>query len=261
MAGMKLKGKRALVTGGSHGIGLACARALQAQGCDLAILSRSETRLEQAASNLSNGPGRVCTYAFDALEQDSIAAVLDAVAADFGHPDILINNVGGGGRWGDADYAATDEQVWRDVHQKNMGVAVSFTRWAVPAMRERGWGRVVCISSMHGKEGQGRPWFAAAKAAQIAMMKTFAKSRDDVRAGITFNTVAPGSIMIPDTGWAEEKKRDPEAYEALMDRDYPLGRLGTPEEVAAVVAFLCSPDASLVNGACVVVDGGESNAY
>lgn len=258
---MKLKGKRALVTGGSHGIGLACAQALQAQGCDLAILSRNESRLKKAALDLAKGSGSVCTYSFDALEQDNIEAVLDTVETDFGHPDILINNVGGGGRWGGTDYAATDEQVWRDVYQKNTGVAVSFTRWAVPAMRDRGWGRVVCISSIHGKEGEGRPWFAAAKAAQIAMMKTFAKSRDYVRAGVTFNTVAPGSIMIADTGWAEEKHRDPEAHESLVDRNYPLGRLGTPEEVAAVVAFLCSPEASLVNGACITVDGGESSAF
>ena len=92
-------------------------------------------------------------------------------------------------------------------------------------------------------------------------MKTLAKTPDLVRDGITFNSVVPGSIMIPDTGWAREAEANPVEFEATLERDYPMGRLGIPEEVAAVVAFLCSSRAVLVNGAAVSVDGGESASF
>jgi 3-oxoacyl-[acyl-carrier protein] reductase len=82
-----------------------------------------------------------------------------------------------------------------------------------------------------------------------------------VREGITFNSVAPGGIYIPGTGFEDEKRRDPAAFARMVDAEYPLGRLGTPEEVAAVVVFLCSAQASLVNGANITVDGGQSRSF
>ena len=90
-------------------------------------------------------------------------------------------------------------------------------------------------------------------------MKNLALNQELVRDGITFNTVAPGCIMIPDTGWEEEQKKDPDAFKKMLDENFPLGRMGTPEEVANVVIFLCSPKSSLVNGASILVDGGESS--
>jgi 3-oxoacyl-[acyl-carrier protein] reductase len=92
-------------------------------------------------------------------------------------------------------------------------------------------------------------------------MKNLAMNRDLVRDGITFNSIAPGAIQIPDTGWDQVAKRDPEAFKLKVDKDFPLGRLGTPEEVADVVAFVCSVRASLVNGASILVDGGECSAF
>jgi len=178
-----------------------------------------------------------------------------------GGVDILINNVGGGGRWGSAVIEDSPPEVWDQVYQKNAGAAAAFTRWAIPSMRRAKWGRVVTVASIYGREGGGRPWFVAAKAAQIAVMKTLAKTPYLTRDGLTFNTVAPGSIMIENTGWAEERDRDPDAFDARLAAEFPLGRLGTPEEVAAVVLFLCSTQASLVNGACITVDGGESAAF
>jgi 3-oxoacyl-[acyl-carrier protein] reductase len=153
------------------------------------------------------------------------------------------------------------DDVWRDVWDKNATAAVRFTRRALPLMRAAGWGRVVTIASIHGVEGGGRPWFAMAKSAEIAFMKALALRPDLARAGITFNTIAPGSIMIPDTGWAREAAADPGGFAARVAHDLPLGRLGTPEEVASVVAFVCSAAASLVNGATLVVDGGESRSF
>jgi 3-oxoacyl-[acyl-carrier protein] reductase len=153
-------------------------------------------------------------------------------------------------------------KVWGEVYEKNAMAAVRFTRRALPHMRRAHWGRVVTITSIYGgKDGDGRPWFTMAKAAETALMKSLATMPDLARDGITFNSVAPGGIEIPGTGFEDEKKRDPKAFQAMLDRDYPLGRLGTVDEVAALVAFLCSTPASLINGANITVDGGQSHGY
>jgi len=251
-----IDGKVALVTGGSHGIGLATAQALAAEGCKVAICARDGKRLAEAAPTF-NGLGILA----DVLDPEAIRRTVRTVADRWGSVDILVNNVGGGGRWGMEAVEDTPGTVWREVFAKNAGAAVRFTRLAIPFMRRWKWGRVVTVSSIHGVEAGGRPWFAMTKAAEVALMKSLATTPYLARAGITFNTVAPGGVMIPDTGWAEEQRRDPAAFEAKLDRDFPLGRLGTPQEVADVIVFLCSEQAKLVNGATVVVDGGESRRF
>lgn len=118
------------------------------------------------------------------------------------------------------------------------------------------------VTSIYGgKEGGGRPWFTMAKAAETGLMKSLSATPYLVREGITFNSVAPGGIYIAGTGFEDEKRRDPAAFERMIDEEYPLGRLGTPEEVAAAVVFLCSRQASLVNGANITVDGGQSRSF
>lgn len=173
----------------------------------------------------------------------------------------MFHNVGGGGRWGKPVVEETPEQVWLEVYSKNALAAVLFTMQAIPFMRKQKWGRVVTITSSYGREGGGRPWFNMAKTAQTALMKNLALNYALAREGITFNSVAPGAIMIPDTGWEKEQKENPEEFKKMVDEKYPLGRLGTPEEVASVVVFVCSEKASLVNGASIPVDGGESKSF
>lgn len=257
-----LKGKRALVTGGSHGIGLAVAKALAAEMCHVAICSRSPERLA-AAELILRAPGvEINAIQADVLDSAQVEAVKEAVdGVGRRGIDILINNVGGGGRWGEPLIEETPLSVWDSVYRKNAGAAVDFTRWAIPGMRRRRWGRVVTIASIYGREGGGRPWYTMAKAAEIGMMKALATIPYLVQDGITFNSVAPGSIMISETGWDEYRRNDPVAFAVQTKSDFPLSRLGTPEEVAAVILFLCSTQASLVNGACIVVDGGESASF
>jgi 3-oxoacyl-[acyl-carrier protein] reductase len=256
-----LRGKFALVTGGSHGIGLATAKHLAAEGCNVAVCSRSQARLEAAVGELKGYGGRLLAIAADVLEADAADGVMDVVDAEWGELQILVNNVGGGGRWGKENVEETDLRVWSEVYEKNAMAAVRFTRRALPHMRRAKWGRVVTITSIYGgKEGVGRPWFTMAKAAETGLMKSLSAMSYLVREGITFNSVAPGGIWIPGTGFEDEQKRDPESFQRRIDADYPLGRLGTPEEVAAVVAFLCSTQASLVNGANITVDGGQSRS-
>ena len=128
-------------------------------------------------------------------------------------------------------------------------------------MRKQKWGRVVTVASRLGREGGGRPWFNMANSAEISFMKTMAMRPDLARDGITFNSVAPGEIMIPDTGWEDEMKSDPGKFSIKIDKQFPLGRLGLPEEVGNVIAFICSERASLINGASIAIDGGESRTF
>lgn len=256
-----IKGKYALVTGGSHGIGLATAHALAREGCHVAISARNKNRLAQAVQELETHGGEVLGISADVLIPAEPERVIQELVRTWGTLHILVNNVGGGGRWGEASVEGTPDEVWTDVYTKNAMAAVRFTRLALPLMRKEQWGRVVTVSSLYGREGGGRPWHNMAKSAEISLMKTLAMNADLVRDGITFNSVAPGSVMIPDTGWEEEQKKDPQGFEKWVRATVPLGRLGTPEEVAQVIAFLCSEKASLVNGACVAVDGGEGRSF
>lgn len=204
---------RALVTGGSHGIGLAIKNALIKEGLVVESISRRE--------------------GVDVLDGLAVAEYLRK-HKEF---DILINNVGGGGRWGNEDPLKTDPIVWYEVYQKNAGACRIFTMALLPYMLEKKWGRVITISSIFGKEGGGRPWFAMAKAAEIALMKSLAIYYKD--SGVTFNTICPGMMAIPGTG--NETKG------------------GKPEDVANLVAFLCK--SRWINGACIVVDNAESRSF
>lgn len=254
-------GKYALVTGGSHGIGLATARALADEGCNTAICARNKDRLAEAVCDLKARGVEAIGVPADVLNPGDIERVVKTVIASWGTIHILVNNVGGGGRWGGPSVEETGEDVWSDVYNRNAMAAVRFTRLAIPLMRKQSWGRIVTIASIHGREGGGRPWFNMAKSAEISLMKTLAMDADLVREGITFNSVAPGAIMIPDTGWEDERKKNPETFGEMVDLNFPLGRLGTPEEVASVIIFVCSEKAGLLNGACIVVDGGESKSF
>jgi 3-oxoacyl-[acyl-carrier protein] reductase len=207
-----LDGKRVLVTGGSHGIGLAIARALQAEGCEVAICSRRPVREETE--------GFAQRLSCDVLSPLDIKAVMDFLKREGG----------------------------------------AFTMKAIPMMLEQEWGRVVTVASILGREAGGRPWFTMAKSAEIALMATLAMNRRYARAGITFNSVAPGAVMIPDTGWGDLERDKPLTYGSFCET-LPLGRLGTPQEVADVVTFLCSERARWVNGACIAIDGGEGRSF
>ena len=227
-----LTGKTALVTGGSRGIGLATALVLAGEGVRVHIASRTKDR------EWRRSLGECWSHEFDALDPVSVELLARQVL-EVGGVDILVNNVGGGGRWGSTPLE-TAMEVWDQVYQKNTRVAVQLTRALLPSMLERGWGRVVTISSIHGREAGSNPWFMCAKAAEIALMKGLAMSVP-AESGVTFNTAAPGFISI------QGKDTEPSR--------------GTPEDVAAAVVFLCSVQARHVNGACLVVDGGEGKAF
>lgn len=255
-----LKGKCALITGGSHGIGRSIALELAKEGCRVAICSRNIDRIRDTVKELNLLGCECIGISADVMIKDDINKVVDEIISKWGTIHILINNVGGGGRWGKDVIEDTNEEVWLEVYNKNALAAIRFTMLVLPFMRKQKWGRVITITSIFGREGGGRPWFSMAKTAETSMMKSLSMQHYLVKDNITFNSVAPGAIMIPDTGWECEAKENPEKTEKFLKREFPMGRFGTPEEVANIVVFICSEKASLLNGASIPVDGGQSKS-
>ncbi len=254
--------KKVVITGGSHGIGLAIAKKFAENNYQICICSRNNNRLEKAKQELSLlTNSNIYSNIVDVLNEATITSFCKDVISKFGYIDILINNVGGGGRWGSNNILETPQHTWNEVFEKNSGAALKFSKAFLPGMIKNKWGRIVTIASIAARQADGRPWYIIAKNAEIALMKSLARSKELARKNITFNTVSPGAIRIPNTGWDEIEKADKLAFDEMLEEKFPLGRLGTPEEIAAVVYFLCSNEASLVNGANIVVDGGESSSF
>lgn len=256
-----LKGRYALVTGGSHGIGRSIALALANEGCNVAICARNKSRVDKVVKEIRSKGVRALGIFADVTVLADIERVIETVIGAWKTIHILVNNVGGGGRWGSEDIEKTADNIWQGVYNKNVLATIRFTMRVIPFMRKEKWGKVVTITSVYGQTIGGRPWFNMAKTAQTALMNNLATRKELVRDGLTFNSIAPGCIMIPQTGWDEERKKDLPAFKKMVMRRFPLGRLGRPEEVASIVVFVCSRQASLLNGASIIVDGGESKVF
>ena len=132
------------------------------------------------------------------------------------------------------------------------------TKLVLPGMIDRGWGRVVVIASVFGREAGGAPAYNAAKAAEISFVRSLA--REVASSGVTVNCIAPGSILWEGGGWHRRQQQDPDGIAEFVRREMPLGRFGSVAEVASAVVFVCSGQASLLNGACIPVDGGQSRS-
>ncbi len=245
-----IEGKVALVTAATKGIGLGIAQALAREGARVAVVARTQADVERVARSLG-GLG----VSADVLDESECRRAVAETERTLGPIDILVNNFGAraGTSWSD-----TGPKEFTAAFEGNLGVTARMSELVLQGMVERGWGRIVVISSIYGREWGGAPAYNAAKAAENSFVKSLA--REVAPRGVTVNAIAPGGILWEGGGWDRRRKADPEGIAEFVRRDMPLGRFGTVEEVASVVAFVCSREASLLTGACIAVDGGQGRS-
>ena len=252
---LQLAGKACLVVGASRGIGRAIGLALAREGARVGAVARGEDGLRALRAELdTTGGGPHATIVADVITVEGAAAAVDGGARALGALDVVVANVG---KSFARDAAGMDDADLAKSLDMNLWSAARVAQRSVAHMTSGG--SITLISSIWGREAGGAPGYNVAKAGVIALGKALA--RDYAPRGIRVNSVAPGSILFPGGGWERRQQADPAAIADMVSRELPFGRFGTPDEVAAVVAFVASPRASWIAGACVVVDGAQSRAF
>jgi 3-oxoacyl-[acyl-carrier protein] reductase len=239
-----------LVTGGGRGIGLAVVRAWARRGVIAGVVER-EAEVEPCVEALCRGEGSSCAfYAADVRDHDRAREVVDDLWGRYGRLDYLVLNAGVAR---DRVSWKMGEDEWDEVLAVNLKGAFNYVRAATPRLREQGFGRVVFVSSINALRGKfGQSNYAASKAGLIGLARTLAVELGP--AGITVNVVSPGMVR---TGMTASL---PEAVMSRARAESVLGRIGDPEDVAAVIDFLCRPESRHVTGAVLRVDGGQALA-
>jgi 3-oxoacyl-[acyl-carrier protein] reductase len=243
---MSLAGHVALVTGASQGIGRACALKLASAGATVAAAARNQEKLNQLVNEITAAGGKAAAFPLDVGDEEQIKSTVKSAIAQFGKIDILINNAG----------ITRDQLVmrmkradWDTVLQTNLTSAYLATQQVIGSMLKQRWGRIINITSVFGQMGQaGQANYAASKAGLIGL--TMAIAREVGSRNITCNAVAPGFIETAMTATLGDEVKQNAA------KQIPLGRVGSPEDVAGAVAFLASDDASYVTGHVLSVNGG-----
>ncbi|MCP4606635.1 MAG: SDR family oxidoreductase [Proteobacteria bacterium] len=252
-----LKGKRALVTGAGRGIGKGIALCLAKEGACVAIVSRTNPDITQVISEMGGETAGHVGVAMDLMPEgapDELIEKLETVG--FGPVDIAVHNVGGDMFIKDP---FCDLKDWRRVFRFNFEIVVELNKRLIPHMRERGWGRIVHVSSIASMENQGPVTYCSAKAALTA----YTRSMGGVVApdGIVMSAVLPGAVFTEQGYWDVTSKKRPEHVEKFLSERQRIGRFGTIEEIGNLVAFLSSNLASFNTGSIVPIDGGQGRGY
>ena len=260
-----LAGRGCAVTGASRGIGRETAIQLCAEGASVLLVARDEARLrevqEEADGAGAPAGGRAAVLALDVTREEAGEAIFAAATESFGSLDVLVNNAGFAS-WRDLDEVPDED--WRAQYEINVMAPLRTMRAALPAMAERGWGRVVNVCSTAGKRPSAlMPEYSVAKAAELSLSRLFADRY--ARSGVLVNAICPGptesDIWMAPGGIADQAQEIEGASSraetlATAGGKRPIGRLADPAEIAAAIVFLCSERASYVSGAAWSVDGG-----
>jgi 3-oxoacyl-[acyl-carrier protein] reductase len=259
---MGLGGRTCVVTGASRGIGLATAERLCAEGASVVLVARSAGPLEEAVARCAGAGGHAEALALDVTERDAGERMLAVASERFGALEVLVNNAGTAARR--ALEEVTDEQ-WDAAWELNVMAPMRAMRAAIPQMTERGWGRIVNVSSSAGKRPTvGTPEYSVAKAAELSLSRLFADAY--AKQGVLVNAICPGPVkddlwMAPGGLLDQAMERGnygsrEEALEAI-GAGRPVGRFAEVSEIADAIVFLCSERASYVAGSAWSVDGGS----
>ena len=250
-----LNGKVALVTGGSRGLGRESALSLAREGANVAICGRTQDTMDDTVNELK-GLGGVCIgVVADVSDTSSVGYLHTAVTEALGPIDILVNNAGG--TRSREDISATLIEDFKGTFDLNVFGAFELMQHVIPSMKSKGWGRIINIASIWGREYGGNISYMSAKAALIAASKhaAIALAKD----GILVNSIAPGSIEHPGGSWERfQNDNTPEVVENFIKDNLPLGKFGWPEPLGDLVAYLASDRSGLITGSCIVIDGGQS---
>ncbi|HJO06157.1 MAG TPA: SDR family oxidoreductase [Chloroflexota bacterium] len=251
---LELNGKKALITGGSRGLGRAAALALAGEGCDIAIVARTQETLDQTAAELRETGVRVLPIKADVTDPDDIRRMVAEGSAGLGGLDILIANAGGqaGG-----ELLESSDADWQFTLDINLLHAVRSIRAITPFFKDRGGGSIVVVSSVTGAVPSVPAQYGVAKAAELYLASALAMEL--AQFNVRINAIAPGSIMFEGGGWARRLEEQPEAMADFADRQFPFKRLGRADEIGDVIAFLVSARASWITGATIPVDGAQVN--
>lgn len=257
-----LENKVIIVTGAAMGLGLAAAKELALRGANLTLVDYNEKSLEDARKEINKqfSDVKIISVAADVSVEDAVKNYADETVKTFGRIDGLYNNAGIEGK--QAGMTGYDVNIFKKVIDINLMGVYYGMRYVIPVMQKQKYGRIVNVASVGGIRGVlNQIPYVASKHAVAGMTKNAAL--EYARYGINTNAIAPGAILTPMVAEAfrEVNPADPKAAEMEYSQANPSKRLGLPEEVAKVVAFLLSDDASYINGQIIAIDGGQSNSY